>query len=432
MALTDLREILRYVPRFRDKLFVIALDGAVVESENFRNLLLDIALLRSLRIGVTLVHGAAHQIRRLAELTGITPSNLDGSGITDEPTLRLALLAASRVSHELLEGLSATDLRGAVGNALVAHPAGILQGIDYQRTGKVERVDTALLQSLLSADIVPVVSPIGCDGEGRSYRLNSDAVAVEVARSLQAVKLIYITTHRGIPVLAPHEPGEEVYRHLPVGEAELLVKRAAGEWPMGLLSKLEQAVRAVRGGVPRVHIIDGRVEEGLLAEVFSNEGIGTLIHANEYEAIRRAQKRDARAIFALIQAGVARDELVRRTRAEIERQVDDFFVFEVDRNPVACAALHIYHDDNKAELACVCVDSRYENQGIGGKLMQYTEGQARALGMEMLFCLSTQAYNYFQQKGGFVAGTPDDLPADRRERYDKSGRRSLVLLKRLG
>ncbi len=431
MALTDLREILRYVPRFRDKLFVIALDGAVVESENFRNLLLDIALLRSLRIGVALVHGAAHQIRRLAESTGITPSNLDGSGITDEPTLRLALLAASRVSHELLEGLTATHHRGAVGNALVAHPAGILQGIDYQRTGKVERVDTGLLQALLSADVVPIIPPIGCDGEGRSYRINSDAVAVEVARSLQAVKLIYITTHRGIPVLGPTETGEEVYRHLPVGEAELLVKRAAGELPVGLLSKMEQGVRAVRSGVPRVHIIDGRVEEGLLAEVFSNEGIGTLIHANEYQAIRRAMKRDARAIFALIQAGVASDELVRRSRAEIERQVDDFFVFEVDRNPVACAALHLYPEQGKAELACVCVDSRYENQGIGAKLMQYAEGQARALGVETLFCLSTQAYNYFQQKGGFVAGSPDDLPPARRERYDKGGRRSLVLFKKL-
>jgi amino-acid N-acetyltransferase len=431
MALTDLREILRYVPRFRDKLFVIALDGSVVESENFRNLLLDIALLRSLRIGVALVHGAAHQIRRLAEQTGATPSNLDGNGITDEATLRLALLASSRVSHELLEGLSATDLRGAVGNALVAHPAGILQGVDHLRTGKVERVDTGLLQSLLSADIVPVVPPVGCDGEGKSYRLNSDAVAVEIARSLQAVKLIYLTTNRGIPVLTPSETGEDVYRHLPVGEAELLVKRAVGEIPAGLLSKLEQAVRAVRGGVPRVHIIDGRVEEGLLAEVFSNEGIGTLIHANEYQAIRRAIKRDARAIYALIQAGVERDELVRRPRAEIERQVDDFFVFEVDRNPVACAALHLYPEHGKAELACVCVDPRFENQGIGGKLMHFAEAQARALGVETLFCLSTQTYNYFQHKGGFTAGTPDDLPPARRERYDKSGRRSLVLLKRL-
>jgi amino-acid N-acetyltransferase len=432
MRLTDLREILRYVPRFRDKLFVIALDGSVVESENFRNLLLDIALLRSLRIGVCLVHGAAHQIRRLAEVTRLSPSNLDGSGVTDEATLQLALLAAARVGHELLEGLSATDLRGAVSNAIVAHPAGILQGVDYRFTGKVERVDTGLLQALLERDIIPVVPPLGCDGEGNSYRLNSDAVASEVARALQAVKVIYLTTHPGVPLVGPAGRPDEVHRQLPVGEAELLVKRHGADLPTDLRSKLEQAVRAVRGGVPRVHLIDGRVEEGLLAEVFSNDGIGTLIHANEYQSIRRARRGDIRAILGLIQAGVERDELVRRSRADIERSVDDFFVFEVDKSTVACAALHVYPEQDKAELACVCVDPRFENQGIGGKLTRYAEDQARALGVGTLFCLSTQAFNFFQQKGGFTAGTPDDLPPGRRERYEKSGRRSLVLLKKLG
>src|SRR5262245_30404008 len=263
MRLTLYREIPPHVPRFRDKLFVIALDGAVVEDDNFRNLLRDIALLRSLNIKVALVHGAAHQIRRLAEMMNVTPSNLDGSGVTDQATLRLALLASSRVSWEMLEGLSANDLRGAVGNAIVAHPAGILQGVDHQFTGKVERIDTGLLQALLEKDIVPVVPPIGCDGESHSYRLNSDNVASEVARALQAVKVIYLTTHRGIPMVGQHVEEGEVYRHLPVGEAELLFKRHANDLPADLRSKFDQAVRAVRGGVPRVHIIDGRVEEGL-------------------------------------------------------------------------------------------------------------------------------------------------------------------------
>src|SRR5262249_46002329 len=125
------------------------------------------------------------------------------------------------------------------------------------------------------------------------------------------------------------------------------------------------------------------------------------------------------------------DELVRRTRAEIERQVDDFFVFEVDRTPVACAALHLYPEQDQAELACVCVDPRYENQGIGAKLMQYAEAQARALGVGALFCLSTKAYNYFQQRGGFTPGPPDDLPPSRLERYQRRGRRSQVLVKKL-
>jgi amino-acid N-acetyltransferase len=424
LRLTDLREILHYVPRFRDKIFVIAIDGAIVDDENFGNLLLDIALLRSLRIGVALIHGAGHQIRRLAEQTGRQASNFDGTGVTDVETLQLALTAASRVTHEILEGLSTTDLRGSYSNALVAHPAGILQGIDHLWTGRVERVDTGLLHALLENDIIPILSPLGNDGEGHTYRLNSDAVAVEVARTLQAVKLIYLTIWPGV------SQAGELLRQLSVEEADAILKKHRDEVePTAILSKLEHAVRAARNGVPRVHIINGRVQEGLLAEVFSNEGIGTLVYANEYQAIRSAQKKDARAIFNLIQAGMESDELIKRTRADIERQVEDFFVFEIDRYPVGCVALHHYAEDQKAELACMCVDSKYENQGIGMKLMHYAEDQARVRGTKELFCLSTQTYNYFVQKGGFQLGQIEDLPLPRRDRYQRSGRRSQVLVK---
>src|SRR5688572_26093980 len=175
--LTDLREILRYVPQFRDRVFVIALDGAVVEEDNFGNLLLDIALLRSLRIRVALVHGAGFQIRRLAERTGQAPSDVDGTGITDAATLELAMNAANRVTHEILEGLSQADQRGACGNVIVAHPAGILHGVDHQFTDRIERVDVVMLQTLLDHDIVPVIPPLGTDGEWNTFRLNSDTVA---------------------------------------------------------------------------------------------------------------------------------------------------------------------------------------------------------------------------------------------------------------
>jgi amino-acid N-acetyltransferase len=183
--------------------------------------------------------------------------------------------------------------------------------------------------------------------------------------------------------------------------------------------------------VPRVHIIDGRVGEGLLAEVFSNEGIGTLVHANEYQAVRRAHKKDARAIHAMIQPSMENDELMPRSRAEIERQIEDYYVFEIDRNPVACAAVHFFAEGPKAELACVCVDPKYENQGIGLKLMHFAENQARAAGALELFCLSTQAFNYFMQKGGFRLGSPDNLPPTRRAIYERNGRRSHVLVKKL-
>jgi amino-acid N-acetyltransferase len=430
--LVDLREILRYVPQYRDKVFVIAFDGAIIEHDNFRNLLLDITLLRSLRIGVTLIHGAGHQIRKLAEQTGKTPSNIDGTGVTDAATLDLALTAANRVTHEVLEGLSANDLKGACSNAVVAHPAGILQGVDQQHTGRVERVDVALLRALLANDIVPVVPPLGSDGEGSTYRLNSDAVAVEVANALQAAKLIYLTTMPGITLQRTDLPeGHGLIRQLTVDEADVLLKKNKAELAVPCFSKLQSAVKALRGGVPRVHIIDGTVEEGLLAEVFSNEGIGTLVHNNEYQAIRKAQKKDARGIYHLIKNSVENDELLPRTLAEIERHMGDYFVFEVDGNLAGCIALHSYAEAKKAEMACVCVSAKYENQGIGARLMQYTEEQARQAGARELFCLSTQAVNYFLKKGHFQLGTPDDLPPERRSRYDASGRRSQVLKKNL-
>jgi amino-acid N-acetyltransferase len=423
--LTHFREILRYVPRFRDRVFVIAIDGAVVEDDNFPNLLLDIALLRSLSIRVALVHGAAHQIKRYAELMKVTPSDADGTGITDRATLQVAITAANRVTHEILEGLSANDLRASCPNAIVAHPAGILGGVDHLFTGKVERVDTGLLQTLLEHDIVPVVPPVGIDGTGNSFRLNSDAVAVEVAKALRAVKLIYLTTEGGV------RGPKGVVRQMTVQEADAFLKKHRADLSPETVTKLSHALRAGKEGVERVHIIDGREQEGLLGEVFSNEGIGTLIYANEYQAIRQAQKKDVRAVHSLIQQGVQTDELVKRTRAELEKIIGDYYVFEVDRNPVACAALHVYPEQNMAELASVLVDSRYENQGIGGKLITFAENVARARGIAQLFALSTQAINYFVQKGGFKLGTPDDLPPARREKYEQNGRRSQVLIKAL-
>ncbi len=423
--LTHFREILRYVPRFRDRVFVIALDGAVVEDDNFPNLLLDIALLRSLNIRVALVHGAAHQIKRYAALVNVTPSDLVGTGITDHATLNVAITAANRVTHEILEGLSANDLRGACPNAVVAHPAGILGGVDHLFTGKVERIDIPLLQTLLEHDIIPVIPPIGIDGAGASYRLNSDAVAVEVAKALRAVKLIYLNTEGGI------RDAKGVIRQMTVQEADNFLKRHRAELPLETMTKLTHAVRAGKEGIERVHIIDGREQEGLLGEVFSNEGIGTLIYANEYQAIRAAQKKDVRTIYSLIQQGVQNDELVKRTRAELEKIIHDYFVFEVDRNPVACAALHMYPEQNMGEVASVFVDPRYENQGIGAKLIHYAEDIARGRGLARIFCLSTQAINFFVQKGGYKLGTPDDLPPARREKYEQQGRKSQVLIKDL-
>jgi amino-acid N-acetyltransferase len=425
VKLTDLRGILQYIPQFREKTFIISVDGAIVTDENFANILMDIAVLRSLNIRIVLVHGASAQIKALAREQGVTASNLDGGGVTDQPTLKLALTAANRLTHEILEGLSANDLRAVSTNAIIAHPVGILHGVDQLYTGKVERVDVEMLQKLLDNGIIPVLPPLGFDGDGKTYRVNSDGVALAAAQALNAVKLMFITTQDGIRV------GDRVIRQMPLADLESILALQRTDIQPDMLSKAVHAAAACKAGVPRVHVINGAVEEGLLAEVFTNEGVGTLIHGNEFQQIRRAMKKDVRSILNLTKNSVASEELVKRTRSNIERQLADYYIFEIDKNPVGCVALHGYPDQGKGELACLYVSALHENQGIGRKLVQYVENKAREMGLGELFALSTQAFTYFQSKGGFAEGTPDDLPPVRREKYDQSGRNSKVLVKKL-
>ncbi len=425
MKPTDLRGILQYIPQFREKTFVLALDGAIVTDENFATLLLDVAVLRSLNIRVVLVHGASAQIKALAEKQGVKPSNCDGTGITDAATLQVALDAANRLTHEILEGLSANDLRAVCPNAIIAHPLGIIGGVDHLFTGKVERVDVELLQTLLAQGIIPVIPPLGFDDDGKTYRVNSDSVAVAVAEALKAVKLMFITPQDGIMVQG------RLIRQMLLADFESVLALQKNDLAPEQLSKALHTVAACKGGIPRVHIINGKVDEGMLAEVFSNDGIGTLIYANEYQQIRRAQKKDVRAIQLLTKKAVEAEELVRRSRASIEKHLNDYFIFEIDKNTVACVALHVFPEQKKGELACLYVNPSNENHGIGRKLIQFVENKAREMGLVELLTLSTQAFTYFQSKGGFSEGTPDDLPPGRREKYDASGRNSKVLVKKL-
>ena len=423
MKISDLRGILQYVPRFRDRIFVVAIDGEIVGSPNFANILLDLAVLRSLSIKIIIVHGASAQIAQLAVERGLAITNSDGTGITDDLTLKLGIEAATNILNEIMQGLTSVDLRAVYANAIIAHPAGILGGVDKLHTGRVERVDTKSLHLFLNEGITPVIPPMGFDGEGRTFRVNSDGIALEVAEAMQAMKIIYLSAGDGVVV------NGEVVKQLSIGEAEDIVKRRKLPLNVGAYSKLDHAARACRLGVPRVHLLDGLLDEALLSEVFSHEGIGTMVYSNEYQQIRRVYKKDVRAVMALIRESVNNEELVRRTRADILTRLDDYWVMELDRSLVACAALHLHAETQQAELACLYVAKGHEGQGYGRKLMAFTEQLAAEKGVREIFALSTQAFNYFQQKGGYVESTPDILPPERRKKYDASARNSKVLLK---
>ncbi|MCS7063392.1 MAG: amino-acid N-acetyltransferase [Methylacidiphilales bacterium] len=425
MNVTDLRGILTYIPQFREKTFVIAMDGIIAAHENFTNIVLDLAVLRSLNIKLILVHGISHQLKQIAQATGTTISNADGTGITDATTLDLAITAANRLTHEILEGLASSDLRAANTNAVIAHPLGIISGVDHQYTGKVERIDLEYITTLLDKGIIPVLPPLGFDGDGRTFRVNSDSVALSVAESLKATKIIFLTEHNGL------YKQDKLITQMSIAEAEEYAKKYKNEIPQALVSKLDHSIRACRNGVSRSHIINGRVDEALLSEIFSAEGVGTMIYANEYAAIRRALKKDIRSILSLVRESVQAEELIKRSKQDILQKISDYYVYEIDRNIVGCVALHPYPNDNKAEMACLYVSRSHENQGIGKKLMLFVENLARERGYKQIFALSTQAFNYFQQKGGYLEATPDILPEARREKYDSSKRNSKVLVKNL-
>ena len=222
-------------------------------------------MLRSLNIRVVLTHGAAAQVKALADEKNVKASDLDGSGVTDAETLKLALTAANRLTHEILEGLSANDLRAASSNAIIAHPLGILHGVDHLFTGKVERVDVELLQTLLAQGIIPVIPPLGFDGDGKTYRVNSDGVALAVAQALNATKLIFITSADGLL------HNGEIIRQIIVAELNAMLAKSG--FSPEMLSKARYAAAACNAGVPRVHIINGKVEEGCSPRCFPTKAL---------------------------------------------------------------------------------------------------------------------------------------------------------------
>ena len=423
---TDLRGILNYVPRFQGQIFIIALDGVIVADENLSNLLLDIAVLRSLHIKVVLVHGIGHQLKELSVVRSIPITDVEGTGAVDAATLDLAIRASSRVSHQILEGLTQSGLKCAITNSVRAVPVGIVKGTDLQFAGKVDRLDTEFIQHLIESQAVPIIQPIGFDRDGHSLRINSDLLATELAMELRATKIIYLGPNPCLEVR-----GEE-RRQISVDELDQVLNASADAIDTRFRSKATHAVKAIQSGVPRVHFVDGRVHDALLNEIFSNDGVGTLVYGNDYQQIRKATRRDTRRIYNLTRNAVKREELVHRTLQSVEKNIENFFVFEIDENLIACIALAHYSDRPEvAEIGSLYVLPFYHRRGIGKKMVEYACLEAKKRGIRQVIALSTQSYAFFTSVGGFSEVGKDVLPDARRGAYEQSGRNSRILTKEL-
>ncbi|MDO8541293.1 MAG: amino-acid N-acetyltransferase [Opitutaceae bacterium] len=424
---TDLRGILKYVPRFQGQIFLIAIDGSIVADENIGNLLLDIAVLRSLGIKIVLVHGIGHQLVELSVSRNIPITNADGTGVTDAATLDLAIRASSRVSHSLVEGLTQNALKCATMNAVRALPFGIIKGIDQQFTGRVERIDKDFVLDLIDRQVVPVLSPIAFGPDGKSLRVNSDLLASELAEALHATKVIYLCPAEGLEIDGAfrREISMESLREILQDDPQRVADATR--------SKAMHAIKAIENGTPRVHILDGRVFDGLLNEIFSNDGVGSLVYGNDYQQIRKAKKSDVRIISNLTRAAVRREELIHRSQQAIEKNIDQFFVFEIDENIIACVTLFFYPDKPQmAEVGSLYVMPFYHNRGIGKKMVDYAGMVAKERGATTVIALSTQSFGFFTNVCGFEETTKDILPEARLKVYEESGRNAKVLMKRLG
>jgi amino-acid N-acetyltransferase len=423
----------QYIHAHRGRTFVIMFGGEAVASRDLRTLLYDVALLHSLGVRIVLVAGARPQIDEALARRGQEPRYARGLRITDEVALQCVKEAVGTTRVELESLLSmglpnspmaGARLRVATGNFVTAQPVGVVEGIDYQYTGKPRRIDAEAIRQRLEDDAIVVLTPIGYSATGEAFNISSHDVAAATAVALGADKLIGLLEEPG---LVDGEGGMPTQLTPAQAEEILSSGRALGH---DVARHLTAAIDACRGGVPRAHLVSRQRDGSLLRELFTRDGIGTLVTSQTFEGVRPAVRADIGGILALIEPLEEQGILVRRSREMLENDIERFTVIERDGMVVACAALYPYPKEGIAELACLVVHPDYRTSGRGDQLLQYLERLSAAEGLGRMFVLTTQTAHWFRERG-FDSCELDDLPAARRSMYDE-GRRSKVLLKDLG
>ena len=420
-----------YIHAFRGRTFVIGFGGEMLAEEQFTNLVHDIALLNSLGVRLVLVHGARPQIEERLEARGVELQYVNGLRVTDDQALACVKEAAGvlrvEIEAQLSVGLANSPMAGAhirvaSGNFVTAQPLGIRDGVDYCHTGEVRSVDAQAIDRALDNGAIMLLPPLGYSPTGEVFNLSTEDVATAVAIELKADKLIYLVDGPGVE----DEP-DTLIRELSPSAAETILARQ--ELPDGIARCLFSAVYACRAGLRRAHLIDRHQDGSLLLELFTRDGVGTLITGETYEGMRRAEIDDVGGILELIAPLEAQGVLVRRSRELLEMEIEHFHVIERDGTIIGCAALYPFAQERLAELACVAVHTDYRDQGRGDALLDFVEKQARSEGIDGLFVLTTRTAHWFQERG-FVPATLRDLPMQRQELYNYQ-RRSKVFLKRL-
>ncbi len=433
------RDSAPYINAFRGRTFVIVFGGEAVLDDQFASLIHDFVLLNSLGIRLVLVHGTRPQVEARLKTRGGSPKYVNGLRITDETALACVKEAAGavRVDIEALlsMGLANSPMAGArirvaSGNVVMAKPLGVHDGVDFQHTGEVRRIDAEAIKLQLDQNALVLMSPLGYSPTGEIFNLSAEDVATSTAIALKADKVLYLTEGSDL-----RDSRKRLTRELSLKQAQKLLasRRRLSE---NMERILKSSINLCLNGVNRVHIINRQIDGALLQELFTRDGVGTLINADRYERTRQATIDDVPGILELITPLEQADVLVRRSREHLEMEIDHFAIMERDGMIIACAAVHpffankeVNNKEQMAELACLAVHPEYRGIGRGNALLKYIEQHALEQGMQKLFAFSTKSSHWFIERG-FKKADIKALPMKRKALYNYK-RNSKVFIKSL-
>ncbi len=436
------RSVAPYIHKFRNQTFVVGIAGEAIAAGKLHNLAQDLAMIQSMGVKLVLVHGFRPQVNEQLAAKGHQAKYSHGIRITDSVALDCAQEAAGQLRYEIeaafSQGLPNTPMAGSTvrvlsGNFITARPVGIVDGVDFQHSGLVRKVDVGGISRTLDMGALVLLSPFGFSPTGEAFNLSMEEVATSVAIALQADKLIFVTEVPGVP-LDPTQPVSEdnaIDTELPLATAEaLLAQLPAPQVPTDTAFYLQHCVKACKAGVERSHIIPFSVDGALLLEVYVHDGIGTMVVDEKLESLREATPDDVGGILQLIEPFEKDGTLVKRSRTEIERDVANYTIVEHDGVIFACAALYPYPEGKTAEMAALTVSPQSQGQGDGEKVLKRIEQRARLMGLQSIFVLTTRTMHWFIKRG-FVQVDPDWLPDARKRKYNWD-RKSVVMVKKLG
>lgn len=441
------RSVAPYIHAFGGKTFVIAFGGEVVDDGQLVSLSHDLNLLASLEVRIVLVHGARPQIESRLKRANLKTKLAGGLRVTDDQAMEVVKEANGSIRVEIESLLSmglvnspmaGSDIRVASGNFVTAKPIGVLEGVDLQHTGEVRKVDGIAIQKRLDDGEMVLLSPLGYSPTGEAFNLSLEDVAVSTAIALDADKLIFLMDSSGV-----HNARGELLREMTAQKAKNLLQHVKNNHSKNGQIKsqdapnitedeayyLPAAIRACDHGVARTHLICRHTDGAILQELFTHDGIGTMVTEMPLESMRQAEIDDVGALLQLIEPLEAEGILVRRGRERLEMEIVQFYVMEHDGRVIGCAALYPFAQEKTAEFACLAIHPAYRGGGRGDRLFHYCEEQAKETGFETIFCLTTRTEHWFLERG-FIEKTVTDLPTEKQKIYNLQ-RRSKVFVKKL-